>query len=130
MAITNFDPVSYQIVKADNRTPHAEITLKIKSNDQDSENAVTIDIEAKMHEGETLTTECIIRRDMAYNMAHRVRESLQDLGVLGHGEHAVNATAMFMENKQYDTLFKKVRESLKIDPTEKIDLDRFLQGGD
>ncbi|RRJ84079.1 DUF5064 family protein [Aestuariirhabdus litorea] len=130
MAITHFDPVSYQLVKADGRSLHAEVQVTITANSDDTENAVKIDLLVKMADGQTQESSFTMRRDMAFNFAHRTREELQKMGVLGHGEHAVNASPIFMQSKAYDMLFKKVRAALNIDPTETIDLDRFIHSGD
>ncbi|WP_426416439.1 DUF5064 family protein [Aestuariirhabdus sp. LZHN29] len=130
MAVTQFDPVTYQLVKADGHSFHAEVQANISTDSNDTEHAVKIALNVKMADGRTLNSDFTMRRDMAFNFAHRTREELRHMGVLGEGEHAVNASPIFMQSKAYDELFKKVREALNIDPTETIDLDRFLHSGD
>ncbi|MCL6416475.1 DUF5064 family protein [Aestuariirhabdus sp. Z084] len=130
MAVTKFDPVHYQLVKADGRTLHANVEVTIATDSNDAEKAVQIALDVKMADGNHLESSFHMRRDMAFNFAHRTREELKDMKVLHDGEHAVNASNIFMQSKEYDALFKKIRDSLNIDPTETIDLGRYLRDGD
>lgn len=130
MSQQTFGPYPLNFYKADGQTPHARVELRFTTDDADSEHALTIDYAIRLLDDNTdVAHRTVMRRDMVYGFAHKIREELKSLKMLEHGEHTQQNYGVFLKGAWTEALHEKIRAALHIKSGETIDLERFLRDG-
>ncbi len=126
-----FGPYLLNFYKADGQTPHARVELRFTTDDANPEQALTIDyLIRQLDDNSEYVHRTLMRRDMVYSFAHKIRSELKALGLLEHGEHTAQNYGLFLKGAWTEELHDKIRKALKIEAGAPIDLDRFLRDGD